>query len=829
MCVFLVSPLRRCTHSALVIVATVAFVRTLTGAVPNDWRKDLPEPVLSDHGDWIDMYYDAWRIADMKKVKRPSGWTFDDAFDPSGMWMWDQVWITTYGKYVQGAHNDVQNPMAGLDQFYASQDKNSGYMSHVWPRDIACIHNPIFTLGELSYFNHCADAGRLRNVFPSLKKFYFYAKNRQGSGSGLYKNACWNNGMDNRPHAYYSVDLTSEQAMVALHLKRIAEIIGDNTHAAQFASEYATLKEVINSKMWSEQDRFYVDVTQDLTHDNNWTVGAFWPLLAHVCSSRQSGYLAESLQDETLFKTPHMVPSLARKSNEYSSAGDYWRGSVWIPTTTMVLKGLDENGYFDIAHDIALNHLQGMYRTWKNHHTFFENYNQENSGKPGNVAKRDFVGWSGVTPIASLIEYVIGIQVKAPENKILWHIRRREEHGIRNLKWGKGWNNTIDLVAERREKADDPLVLNVNSSAPVTLEVDAQGKTYSFQVAAGNNQRFTREGSSIIPDPDDDTSPPDISSVIAHSATSVKVTFTEPVTKESAEKTGNYEITGGIGISGASLQGDNTSVVLTTSTLTEGTTYTLTASAITDRSANANTGGGQKQFRLSGDVQISNLTVASGNSYEIVESIAEGDKQYVDRNYTFSSLGDCAGMYYIRTANDDKEQSGDSFLSFDINSGATVLVAYRHGSDLPPWLSSWSRTGDQVCGDGCSDVYEKDFNAGTVDLGANKPGGAANMYSVFIDTGGNAAIFAAYTVESALQPVSVVIRNVGDQLTLTGFNPHRPYTITLTDTRGRLSIVHSTAGSHGEVSFSTANHPRGVYIVTVSGLNAQHSVRAILR
>ena len=225
-------------------VAVAVCVPILIGAVPNDWRRDLPEPVLSDHQDWADLYYNTWRIADSKKVKRPSGWTFDDAFDPSGMWMWDQVWISTYGKFLQGAHRDVSNSMAGLDQFYASQDKNSRYISCVWPRDIPCIHNPIFTLGELSWFNHCADTSRLRSVLPVLRKFYYSAKKQQGSASGLYKDACLHNGLENRPTSDYLVGLTAEQTMVAREIRHIGTILGKSTTACSAIDEPAAAGKV---------------------------------------------------------------------------------------------------------------------------------------------------------------------------------------------------------------------------------------------------------------------------------------------------------------------------------------------------------------------------------------------------------------------------------------------------------------------------------------------------------------------------------------------------------------------------------------------------------
>ena len=467
-------------------VAVAVCVPILIGAVPNDWRKNLPEPVLSDHGDWIDMYYDAWRIADMKKVKRPSGWTFDDAFDPSGMWMWDQVWITTYGKYVQGAHNDVQNPMAGLDQFYASQDKNSGYMSCVWPRDIACIHNPIFTLGELSYFNHCADTSRLRSALPVLRKFYYYAKKQQGSASGLYKDACWHNGLENRPTSDYLVDLTAEQAMVARDIGHIATILGKSGIADEFGKEYEALKKLMNEKMWSSTDRFYVDVDKSMNHVNNWTAAAYWTLLAHIPSTSQAQAMKDALYDPALFKTAHIIPALAVKSRGFDDPNiDYCRGAVYIVLTTMILKGMREYGYNREAHEIAADHLQVIAQSWKENGTLYECYDSRNPGEPGGRAKSDFVGWTGVTPIANLIEFIIGIRVAAPRNSIVWDINLTEEHGIKNLRWGKEYRNETSMTASSRTNKDAPAEIAITSNCAFSLEVNIGARRKVFGIPAG--------------------------------------------------------------------------------------------------------------------------------------------------------------------------------------------------------------------------------------------------------------------------------------------------------------------------------------------------------
>ncbi len=356
-----------------------------------------------------------------------------------------------------------------------------------------------------------------------------------------------------------------------------------------------------------------------------------------------------------------------------------------------------------------------------------------------------------------------------------------------------------------------------------------EGTGYTYRVSAVNGKGMEGEKSGeASATTGSDQDPPRLASVAAQSETSVKVVFNEPVTQASAEETSHYQISGGITVSGASLESDRTSVILTTSALTLGTTYTLTVSNISDKASTPNTGGDQKDFSFSGELEITNLTVASGKTYEIVENIAEGDMRYIDRTFGLESVDDLAGMHYIRTANDDKGETGDNFLSFDVSRPVTVYVAYRHGTDLPSWLSTWTKTGDEVCGDGCSDVYTNDFDAGTVTLGGNMPGGAGNMYVVFVAPQGAAtASFAAPDLSTDAVP-RVRVLSGGALLRVSGLYPQTEYILTLTDVRGRVSSAKRTAGARGAVALSTVHHSGGVYVIDVRSRHHRCSAIAVV-
>jgi glycogen debranching enzyme len=50
------------------------------------------------------------------------------------------------------------------------------------------------------------------------------------------------------------------------------------------------------------------------------------------------------LSNPQTFKRLHRVPTLAADQNGYDPAGGYWCGAVWAPTSTMVIRGLEQYG-----------------------------------------------------------------------------------------------------------------------------------------------------------------------------------------------------------------------------------------------------------------------------------------------------------------------------------------------------------------------------------------------------------------------------------------------------------------------------------------------------
>ena len=98
-----------------------------------------------------------------------------------------------------------------------------------------------------------------------------------------------------------------------------------------------------------------------------------------------------------------------------------------------------------------------------------------------------------------------------------------------------------------------------------------------------------------------DTTPPTIVSVgNLGEPTRVTVLYSEPVEAATATNPGNYGLNSGANVQAAVFGGDTRTIVLTTSTLSVGTTYTLTVNNVRDRASTPNTiaPGTQATFSL---------------------------------------------------------------------------------------------------------------------------------------------------------------------------------------------------------------------------------------
>ena len=209
-------------------------------------------------------------------------------------------------------------------------------------------------------------------------------------------------------------------------------------------------------------------------------VGAYWGLMADAVPADRKDTLVGHLDNESEFKRVGGIPALSADSEFYRADGGYWNGGVWAPTNYMILKGLEKHGYHDLAYRIAQRYVSQVVTVFNETGTLWENYAPE-AMAPGNPAKGEFVGWTGLVPISVFFEFVLGVKSNVEEQCIEWHVNRTERHGIQRYPFGND-GTTVDLICEARASTHEEPQITVTSNHPVTVKIIWNGGEKTIKV-----------------------------------------------------------------------------------------------------------------------------------------------------------------------------------------------------------------------------------------------------------------------------------------------------------------------------------------------------------
>ncbi|MFB3923083.1 MAG: trehalase family glycosidase [Terriglobia bacterium] len=504
-----------------------------------DLKSQLPGPIDDDHPLWIQTYWKAWELA-FRNFHEPAPGSglvsqFIDAAFNENIFLWDSCFMTMFCNY---AHPLVPG-ISTLDNFYARQHEDGEISREIvratgvdfgpwidaedkpllsrwgWPtpeeqtdtpRNSPVIYrgrkaptpNPMLTLdaldhpilawAELEHYRITGDRNRLQEVWNPLVHYYQALDKYLKQGNGLYVTD-WAS-MDNSPRNAYlkgggtGIDISAEMALFARQLAEIATALGKPEEAAAYSQKADVIAHVINRRMWDKRKKFYFDLQLDGKRAPIKTVAAYWTLLGKVASSEQASALAAELQNPNTFGRVNLVPTLAADQPGYVPAGGYWRGSVWVPTDTMVIQGLEKYGFHDLARKVALNHLELVSRVFAKTGTIWENYSPD-AVQQGQPAKGDFVGWSGLGPIGYLLEYGIGLRPDAPHNELTWDLQPGGRQGCERYRFG---GHVVSLVATPEPREPKRARIAVEADGAFRLRVEFAGTSSTFDVVKGSQE-----------------------------------------------------------------------------------------------------------------------------------------------------------------------------------------------------------------------------------------------------------------------------------------------------------------------------------------------------
>ncbi len=501
----------------LLIILTALFFLQCSSYVP---KRRLPEPIIRDNPEFIDVYWEAWRLIQHSRERGNRHNGFPKRYlNPTGNDVIDQ-WSTLSMALFTIPGSQVYPVMPTLDLFYEKQRSdgfiarayigNSGDALHLPTQQDPMIHPPLYSWVELKYFQWTADTLRLKRVFPVLEKYFnwidAYCRGKYETGN-LYYNTPIGSGMMNLPRGNIEFggwsDLSAQMAMFADQLSQIALITGNNVKCQHYTKRYNEISAAIQAELWNSDSTFYFDVNREGKQSKTFTIAGFWSLLAKIPDAKNARKLISHLKDSSDFRLRHMFPSVSIRELEYDPKGFFWRGGVWGITNYMVVQGLLKYGELDFAQKAALNHLENISKvyhefgieqdpdlpqdTQKNNHCIWELYAPEED-EPGTrwdavkYGAPNEIAFSGHGPILFLIQNILGFDADAPNDALNWHITRRDQHGIQRLSFG---DNCVSVWSEKRDPGSELLSIYGNTNSDVLINFFVQSDTFSVDFDPG--------------------------------------------------------------------------------------------------------------------------------------------------------------------------------------------------------------------------------------------------------------------------------------------------------------------------------------------------------
>ena len=461
-------------------------------------KETLPEPILSENREWLELYWRAWAIVFQNKFTPPAESGFvpfvDEGFS-SNIFQWDTCFMLSYLRYAVDSL-----PVYGtLDNFYSKQHED-GYICReinqltgqdFWSKDQwSTINPPLFSWAEVGLLRLTGDIKRAQKVLPHLERYYeWLERNRRHEDGVAYWTTSLSSGMDNTPRAFDKggtdvhhhhnhvwMCMTAQQALNAECIAILADVVGEEDTRMAYQARYKQLSDYIEAKLWNSNEGFYFDLDPDQNWVRTKTPASFWPLLAGTSSSTRAQKTAAKIFDPEEFWRPHALPSLSKKHELYHPRGNYWHGGIWPPLTYLTSSALHRYNLHQEATKLIENHLENLWLVFQETGTLWENYAPEEPTR-GNISKPEFVGWTGNGPIAALIETILGFDVNVLKKQVTWRLQRSDHHGIRNLPFA---GNRISF-----EYFPDENYISASSDQKLTLVLDRESGAKKLDIPAG--------------------------------------------------------------------------------------------------------------------------------------------------------------------------------------------------------------------------------------------------------------------------------------------------------------------------------------------------------
>ncbi len=390
--------------------------------------------------------------------------------------------------------NKVYPACPSLDNFYKKQEESGairGEYNAETGEPVLTDENPegaappLFSYAEYNLYHKEGNKKRLKDIMPILEKYFDWLETTFRDDTGLYAVPLSATYMMNAPRegTKYPVDFNTQQAINALYMSAIGDVLNDKEMSFKYKRHYFSLKTRINSQMWNDETGFYHDLDSDQNRRPQKTIAGFWPLLAEIPNEDRANKMIDHLTNPDTFGVENPFPTLSADDPDFSDDGNGYNGGVVPAFTFMVIKGLEKYARYEMARECAIRHLYYMLDTLhpegKEKGNIYEAYSPRKDGPAVWERNPDFprplyLAYAALSAVTLMIENIIGLYISLPRKTVDWIIPTLEIMGIEGLslkrnmitilsnKSGRGWEIrleseklyyfTINILSERKKK-----------------------------------------------------------------------------------------------------------------------------------------------------------------------------------------------------------------------------------------------------------------------------------------------------------------------------------------------------------------------------------------
>jgi putative isomerase len=169
------------------------------------------------------------------------------------------------------------------------------------------------------------------------------------------------------------VGLNALYALEAEILYLMARELGLKEDATRWEAQYQKLRALIEARLWSEQDKLYLNRHWQGAFSQHLTPELFYVLAAGLPTRERARQLLETLRDPKKFGGAWPVPTLARDDVAFTPSGRS-RGRVEAVSNYLVYLGLKRYGFAAEASELARQSVLLVRRAWLREGKTFDSF-----------------------------------------------------------------------------------------------------------------------------------------------------------------------------------------------------------------------------------------------------------------------------------------------------------------------------------------------------------------------------------------------------------------------------------------------------------------------